>query len=102
MVSLRRIEKYLGGAEVSSVPPLEEQTHRVALQSCTITWPQDRQLSSAMPSAAATPRQKFVLVDLTCEFPAGELSLICGKLGSGKSLLLLCKSMERRQKTDDN
>lgn len=102
MVSLRRIEKYLGGAEVSRAPPLEQQTHRVALQSCTVTWPQDRQLSSAMPSAAATPRHKFVLVDLTCEFPAGELSLICGKLGSGKSLLLLCKSTQHRWKTANN
>ena len=89
MVSIRRIEKYISGAEVSAVPPLEQQTRRVALQSCTITWPQDRPLESALPSAAATPRQKFILVDLTCEFPMGELSLICGKLGSGKSLLLL-------------
>jgi hypothetical protein len=100
MVSLRRIEKYLEGAEVSPVPPLDQQTHRVALQSCTITWPQDRQSASATPSAVSTPRQKFVLVDLTCEFPSGELSLICGKLGSGKSLLLLCKSARCQRKTD--
>ena len=30
-----------------------------------------------------------MLVDLSLNFPAGELSLICGKLGSGKTLLLL-------------
>ncbi|PFH48697.1 hypothetical protein AMATHDRAFT_5550 [Amanita thiersii Skay4041] len=88
-VSLRRIEKYLDGAEVAAVSPLEEQTQRIALQSCTVTWPQDRGQGSAAPSMAATPRQKFVLVDLTLEFPSGELSLICGKFGSGKSLLLL-------------
>jgi ABC-type lipoprotein export system ATPase subunit len=28
-------------------------------------------------------------MDLTLKFPPGELSLICGKLGSGKTLLLL-------------
>ncbi|KAF8627345.1 hypothetical protein AX15_004416 [Amanita polypyramis BW_CC] len=89
MVSIRRIEKYLGGAEVSSVLPLEQQTHRIALQSCTITWPQDRSMGSPLPSAVASPHQKFLLIDLTCEFPRGQLSLICGKLGSGKSLLLL-------------
>ena len=30
-----------------------------------------------------------MLVDLSLDFPQGELSLICGKLGSGKTLLLL-------------
>ncbi|KAI0676238.1 multidrug resistance-associated ABC transporter [Trametes maxima] len=92
VVSLRRIEKYLHGAEVASVPPLADQQQQIALQSATITWPQDRtrgSTSSAAPSAASTPRPQFVLVDLTLDFPLGELSLICGKLGSGKSLLLL-------------
>ncbi|TBU28095.1 multidrug resistance-associated ABC transporter [Dichomitus squalens] len=88
-VSLRRIEKYLYGAEVKPVPPLDGQAHPIALQSATITWPQDRSRESATPSAAATPRNKFVLMDVSLDFPLGELSLICGKLGSGKSLLLL-------------
>ncbi|KAI0631359.1 ABC transporter type 1, transmembrane domain-containing protein [Trametes polyzona] len=89
-VSLRRIEKYLHGAEVAPVPPLSSQPRQIALQSATITWPQDRtRAGSVAPSTAPTPRHKFVLVDLTLDFPVGELSLICGKLGSGKSLLLL-------------
>ncbi|KAF9450615.1 P-loop containing nucleoside triphosphate hydrolase protein [Macrolepiota fuliginosa MF-IS2] len=88
-VSLRRIEKYLSGGEVKSVPPLDHQDKTIALQSCTLTWPQDRSMTSAAPSVAPTPRQKFVLTDLTLSFPEGELSLICGKLGSGKTLLLL-------------
>ncbi|KAJ6612747.1 P-loop containing nucleoside triphosphate hydrolase protein [Mycena sp. CBHHK59/15] len=93
LVSLRRIEKYLGTAEVSAVPPLEQQSQTIAFQSCTVTWPQDRAATSATPSvpasAASTPRHKFVLVDLSLQFPPGKLSLICGKLGSGKTLLLL-------------
>ncbi|KAJ7691594.1 P-loop containing nucleoside triphosphate hydrolase protein [Mycena rosella] len=93
LVSLRRIEKYLGTAEVSAVLPLEQQTQTIAFQSCTVTWPQDRAAASASisatPSAASTPRHKFVLVDLTLQFPPGALSLVCGKLGSGKTLLLL-------------
>ncbi|KAJ3540055.1 hypothetical protein NM688_g6278 [Phlebia brevispora] len=97
-VSLRRIEKYLQGAEVSAVPPLDGQPRPVILQSATITWPQDRSrggsatpsaVSSTAASATSTPRHKFMLVDLSAKFPVGELSLICGKLGSGKTLLLL-------------
>ena len=88
-VSLRRIEKYLNGAEVIPVPPLDQQSKTIAFQSCTLTWPQDRIARSLAPSAASTPKHKFVLVDLSLNFPQGELSLICGKLGSGKTLLLL-------------
>ncbi|KAJ6495413.1 multidrug resistance-associated ABC transporter [Mycena sanguinolenta] len=84
---------YLGTAEVSIVPPLDQQSQTIAFQSCTVTWPQDRSAASASasatPSAVSTPRHKFVLVDLTLQFPQGKLSLICGKLGSGKTLLLL-------------
>ncbi|KAJ7204719.1 multidrug resistance-associated ABC transporter [Mycena pura] len=89
LVSLRRIEKYLETAEVSPVPPLDQQPSMIAFRSCTVTWPQDRAATSVAPSAASTPRRKFVLVDLTLHFPPGQLSLICGKLGSGKTLLLL-------------
>ncbi|KZT70050.1 P-loop containing nucleoside triphosphate hydrolase protein [Daedalea quercina L-15889] len=90
LVSMRRIEKYLHGAEVATVEPLGHQSQAITLQNATITWPQDRARGgSATPSAASTPKQKFVLLDLSIDFPLGELSLVCGKLGSGKSLLLL-------------
>lgn len=88
-VSLRRIEKYLDGGEVKAIPPLDRQEKRIALRSCTLTWPQDRSMTSTAPSIAPTPKQKFVLTDLTLNFPQGELTLVCGKLGSGKTLLLL-------------
>ncbi|KAJ6552953.1 multidrug resistance-associated ABC transporter [Mycena capillaripes] len=89
VVSLRRIEKYLHTAEVTPVLPIGKQSQDIAFQSCTVTWPQDRSPSSLASSAASTPRHKFILMDLTLNFPPGELSLICGKLGSGKTLLLL-------------
>ena len=99
-VSLRRIEKYLHGAEVAAIAPLSVPTpslattplssQPIALQNATITWPQDRTRgTSTAPSVASTPRHKFMLVDLSLNFPVGELSLVCGKLGSGKTLLLL-------------
>lgn len=46
MVSLRRIEKYLNGAEVKPVPPLDGQSDPISLQSATVTWPQDRRGNS--------------------------------------------------------
>ncbi|KAJ7265915.1 P-loop containing nucleoside triphosphate hydrolase protein [Mycena haematopus] len=83
-LSLRRIEKYLELAEVTPVPPLEHQTQTISFQCCSVTWPQNTSSSTPMN----TPH-KFILADLNLAFPTGELSLICGKLGSGKSLLLL-------------
>ncbi|KAF8583290.1 P-loop containing nucleoside triphosphate hydrolase protein [Ramaria rubella] len=89
LVSIRRIEKYLASAEVAAVPPLASQDLSIAFNNATVTWPQDRAGGSSAPSAASTPRHKFVLIDLTLKFPIGEMSLICGRLGSGKTLLLL-------------
>jgi len=93
-VSLRRIERYLHSAEVAPVPPLDENSPPIAFHGATVTWPQDRARSgsssaSTMSSASTTPKTKFMLTDLNIVFPKGELSLICGKLGSGKTLLLL-------------
>ena len=92
IISLRRIEKYLLAAEVSPVPPAEEQDSRIAFQDATLTWPRERMRpASNSSSVASTPRTKFVLLNISITFPQGELSLVCGKLGSGKTLLLLCE-----------
>jgi excinuclease UvrABC ATPase subunit len=80
------------GAEVAHVPPLREQSQIIAFQGATATWPQNRIVQEHTPSIPLAPRQKFALVDLNLNFPIGEMSLICGKLGSGKSLLLLGES----------
>ncbi|KAG8871479.1 hypothetical protein FRB98_000747, partial [Tulasnella sp. 332] len=93
LVSLRRIENYLSLQEVSSVPSVQEQADmQIVLRNATISWPQSgkrMRTDSATSTAAATPMLAFQLIDLTLEFPKGEMSLICGKLGSGKTLLLL-------------
>ena len=81
IVSMRRICKYLNAAEVSEVAPLHEQEGIVAFNSATISWPRDRVPGSSTSSIASTPRQKFQVDDLNLNFPKGELSLICGKLG---------------------
>lgn len=94
LVSLRRIEKYLHAAEVSPVPPLGGNSSPIAFHGATVAWPQDRGRSGAttastVSSVSSTPKTKFMLMDLNIVFPQGELSLVCGKLGSGKTLLLL-------------
>ncbi|KAH9018832.1 ATP-binding cassette transporter [Lactarius hengduanensis] len=93
-VSLRRIEKYLHAVEVAPVSPLGGVPSPIAFHGATVTWPRDRARSgtataSTVPSASSTPKTKFMLMDLNIVFPKGELSLVCGKLGSGKTLLLL-------------
>ncbi|TFK86901.1 ATP-binding cassette transporter [Polyporus arcularius HHB13444] len=89
-VSLRRIETYLEGAEITPVLSLDNQPRAIATRSATLTWAQERSTkNSPLSSVPSTPQQQFMLKDLTLDFPVGELSLVCGKLGSGKSLLLL-------------
>ena len=53
-VSLRRIETYLQGAEVTPVAPLDGQPHPIALHSATITWAQDRIVGSGT-TPSSTP-----------------------------------------------
>ncbi|KAH7096201.1 multidrug resistance-associated ABC transporter [Auriculariales sp. MPI-PUGE-AT-0066] len=92
-VSAKRIEKYFALAEVTPVPPLGEQDLTIAFNSATVSWPAERAGSATSTGSAAgsvvnTPNRKFRLLDLNIRFPIGELSLVCGKLGSGKTLLL--------------
>ncbi|GAA5837403.1 hypothetical protein JCM5353_002686 [Sporobolomyces roseus] len=113
VVSLRRIEKYLLEPEVEiplvtddfegslAEPPVIEQVE-VAFKDATVTWPRADQQepvasngvatngngSSSRASSIAAPKS-FELQDIDVEFPKGELSLICGRLGSGKTLMLL-------------
>jgi ABC-type multidrug transport system fused ATPase/permease subunit len=76
-VSCRRIEKYLAFAEVDLVQATEPSD--IITKDATFTFARD-------DSDAKNP---LTLANLNLCFPQGELSLICGRLGSGKSLLLL-------------
>ncbi|KAJ7489160.1 multidrug resistance-associated ABC transporter [Mycena latifolia] len=81
IVSLRWIDEYLDSPEISAParpPRAQNSDTRVSLASAVVTWP--------MSAGSETP---FALSELSLDFPVGELSLVCGKVGSGKSLLLL-------------
>ena len=79
-------------AEIPRVDPFEAGSD-IILTNTTFTWPRD---DSAVPmnngtmlrSTATTPKNAFTLADLTLRFPAGKLSLICGKLGTLQFLLI--------------
>ncbi|KAJ9151903.1 p-loop containing nucleoside triphosphate hydrolase protein [Pleurostoma richardsiae] len=75
-VSVKRIEEYLKSPEISKVAKPNDE---VVFDSAAIAWPADEKLEDA---------ERFVLRDVTVTFPKGELSVISGKTGTGKSLML--------------
>jgi ABC-type multidrug transport system fused ATPase/permease subunit len=75
-VSIKRIEKYLDSEDKSNctVP-----SDAVSFENATIAWPADSQEED---------KDRFMLRNINLRFPNKELSVISGKTGSGKSLLL--------------
>ncbi|QSZ36963.1 hypothetical protein DSL72_009055 [Monilinia vaccinii-corymbosi] len=73
-VSVGRIEKHLARDE-KTMPQMTGEI--VLFNHATVRWPSNVESINA-----------FSLRDLDLEFPKSELSVICGKTGSGKSLLL--------------
>ncbi|CAA7267286.1 unnamed protein product [Cyclocybe aegerita] len=90
-VSLRRIEGYLNLADVQPLrkPVNPRDDSRVSLRNATISWPQICSTADGEEQSYSSRRGLFSLVDVTTTFPRDEISLICGKIGSGKTLLLL-------------
>lgn len=76
LVSLRRIEAHLLGPEIqNNLTPAPT----ISFQGATVSWPTESE---------ASDEARFCLRDLSLSFPVGCLSVISGKAGSGKSLLL--------------
>ncbi|OAA56408.1 ABC transporter, transmembrane domain, type 1 [Cordyceps fumosorosea ARSEF 2679] len=81
LVSVRRLDAFLQEPEL-----LPTITHGsgVAFQDATIAWPCDRDDDDDDDDDGET----FTLSGLSAEFPEGQLSVITGKSGTGKTLLL--------------
>ncbi|KAL7939657.1 P-loop containing nucleoside triphosphate hydrolase protein [Trichoderma chlorosporum] len=76
IVSVKRIDTYLSGDEMKRI--LTDGPD-VAFDNAAVSWPVDTE----------TPdEERFILKNVNLSFPAGELSVISGKTGTGKSLLL--------------
>lgn len=75
-VSIKRIEEYLNSPDVEKV---SKDSDEVAFDNVSIAWPADENTEEA---------DRFVLRDINVTFPKGELSVISGKTGTGKSLVL--------------
>jgi ABC-type multidrug transport system fused ATPase/permease subunit len=73
-ISMKRIDDYLSAPDKKVVI---QDGAKVAFHNATVAWPMDE-----------VDEDAFQLRDVSLEFPTGELSLISGSTGSGKSLLL--------------
>ena len=77
-----RLEKYLTQADKDDIASPGE---RIALENATVSWPK---IEDADGDSTEPRESHSMLKDISLEFPAGKLSVITGKTGSGKSLLL--------------
>ncbi|KAH8816370.1 putative ABC bile acid transporter [Xylogone sp. PMI_703] len=76
-ISIERIERYLNSPEVSTNTT---DAPSISYENASIAWPSDEEKEEG--------DQRYVLRDINITFPDKELSVISGKTGSGKSLLL--------------
>lgn len=77
-VSASRIEEHIGASERNNyIIPGED----IAFNNASVAWPSE-------PGPMANKSNRFVLQNLNLRFPNKELTVISGKTGEGKSLLL--------------
>ncbi|WVQ99735.1 hypothetical protein IAU59_006877 [Kwoniella sp. CBS 9459] len=81
-VSLDRISRFLSQPEIDK-GRWETSSKQIICQNATIAWP-----SAETPTDAGTQTPRYKLRDVTFEVPEGKLTLLCGPLGSGKTLML--------------
>ncbi|KAL8643916.1 MAG: hypothetical protein Q9226_008040, partial [Calogaya cf. arnoldii] len=75
-VSLQRVEEYLDAPEKEHYSTPAET---VAFENASVAWPSDSEEEDS---------DRFILREMNLKFPANQLSVVSGKTGSGKSLLL--------------
>lgn len=79
LVSIRRINTYLDDPERTKIP---EDGLVIIFEAASISWPVGE------AAASGDSNGRFVLHGLDLSFPDGGLSVISGKTGAGKTLLL--------------
>ncbi|KAL2155016.1 hypothetical protein VTH82DRAFT_3692 [Thermothelomyces myriococcoides] len=76
LVSIHRIQQYLDSPELEQI---SKPSDEISFQDASIAWPTDEKVDES---------ERFVLRNINVTFPKGELSVISGKTGTGKSLML--------------
>jgi ABC-type transport system involved in cytochrome bd biosynthesis fused ATPase/permease subunit len=76
-VSVNRIESYLSAPEIV---PNTKNASGISFEDVSIAWPSDEEKEQ--------DDSRYVLRNINISFPEKELSVISGKTGTGKSLLL--------------
>ena len=71
LVSSRRIEQYLNASEMEESTKHSDQ---VSFRNAAVAWPTESQEDDP---------DRFILRNVNLKFPAQELSVIAGQLGSG-------------------
>ncbi|WVQ77878.1 hypothetical protein IAR50_007581 [Cryptococcus sp. DSM 104548] len=79
-VSLGRLSRFLSQPEIDT-NRWENASRRISASDATITWP-------AADGLKVEHNAKFRLVDVNLRVPEGKLTVLCGPLGAGKTLLL--------------
>ena len=80
-VSLDRLTTYLNQPEID--PPMGDSDGRIICQQATIGWPTEEKDELTLELTPA-----FTLKGLDFEPPKGQMTIVCGPLGSGKTLLV--------------
>ncbi|KAK4154036.1 hypothetical protein C8A00DRAFT_14832 [Chaetomidium leptoderma] len=80
-----RLEKYFNQSEKA---PVSEPGDVIAFDNATVAWPRIQDTDIPEGGAEEQREAHSMLRDATLDFPIGKLSVITGKTGSGKSLLL--------------
>ncbi|TPX17379.1 uncharacterized protein E0L32_003022 [Thyridium curvatum] len=79
-----RLEKYLSQPDKA---PVSLPGDNIVFDNATVRWPKVDE-SKDQEQAVDEQETRSILRNVTLEFPRGELSVIAGKTGAGKSLLL--------------
>ncbi|KAK4188360.1 hypothetical protein QBC35DRAFT_382688 [Podospora australis] len=80
-----RLEKYFSQTDKQ---PVSQPGETVVFDNATVAWPRIEDLDKVEEDPTEQREAHSMLRKVNLEFPAGKLSLISGKTGSGKSLLL--------------
>lgn len=84
-IALDRLKGYLNQDEVV-LDSANVSEGQINIEHATLTWPTITDVGQVSP--APEPERLFEIRDVSLTLPRGKMTLVCGPLGSGKTLLL--------------